>query len=111
VSVGRSRAWAAPLGGLVLLALPAASHDDTRGARFVDPDGANASDCLEHHEPCRSIQYALDVALPGNTIKVSEGVYDVTGVDPERFLFGTIHAQGGYEPAGHFDRGCTSGNR
>jgi choice-of-anchor B domain-containing protein len=103
VSVGRSRAWAAPLGGLVLLALPAASHDDTRGARFVDAEGANASDCLEHHEPCRSIEYALDVALPGNTIKVSEGVYDVTGIEPERFLFGTIHAQGGYEPAGHFD--------
>ncbi len=87
----------------MLLALPAASHDDTRGARFVDAAGANASDCLEHHEPCRSIEYALDVALPGNTIKVSEGVYDVTGIDPERFLFGTIHAQGGYEPAGHFE--------
>ncbi len=103
MSVGRSRAWAAPLGGLLILALPAASHDDTRGARFVDPGGANASDCLEHHEPCRSIEYALEVALPGNTIKVSEGVYDVTGIDPERYLFGTIHAQGGYEPGGHFE--------
>lgn len=103
MSSGRSRAWAAPLGGLLILALPAASHDDTRGARFVDPDGANASDCLEHHEPCRSIEYALEVALPGNTIKVSEGIYDVTGIDPERFLFGTIHAQGGYEPGGHFE--------
>ena len=103
MSIDRSRAWAAPLGGLLILALPAASHDDTRGARFVDPDGANASDCLEHHEPCRSIEYALEVALPGNTIKVSEGVYDVTGIDPERYLFGTIHAQGGYEPGGHFE--------
>ena len=73
------------------------------GARFVGSEGANASDCLEHHEPCRSIEYALEVALPGNTIKVSEGVYDVTEIDPERFLFGTIHAQGGYEPAGHFE--------
>ena len=99
----RNRAPAALLGGLFILALPAASHDDTRGARFVDSEGVNAADCLEHHEPCRSIQYALEVALPGNTIKVSEGVYDVTGIDPERFLFGTIHAQGGYEPAGHFE--------
>ncbi len=103
MNAGRSRAPAALLGGLLILALPAASHDDTRGARFVDPEGANASDCLEHHEPCRSIQYALEVALPGNTIKVSEGVYDVSGIDPERFLFGAIHAQGGYEPAGHFE--------
>jgi hypothetical protein len=71
--------------------------------RAVDPEGVNASDCLEHHEPCRSIQYALEVARPGNTIKVAEGIYDVTGVDPESFLFGLIHAQGGYEPGGHFE--------
>jgi choice-of-anchor B domain-containing protein len=89
--------------GLAVLALPASSHDDTLGARFVDPDGANASDCLEHHDPCRSLQYALEVAEPGNTIKVAEGIYDVAGVDPERFLFGLVHAQGGYEPGGHFE--------
>jgi choice-of-anchor B domain-containing protein len=89
--------------GLAVLALPASSHDDTLGARFVDPDGANASDCLEHHDPCRSLQYALEVAEPGNTIKVAEGIYDVGGVDPERFLFGLVHAQGGYEPGGHFE--------
>lgn len=91
------------LAALVLLALPASSHDDTLDARFVDTGGANATDCLEHHEPCRSIQYALEVAGPGNTIKVAEGVYDVTGLDPERFLFGVNHAQGGYEPGGHFE--------
>ena len=89
--------------GLVLLVAPGVSHDDTLGARFVDPDGANATDCLEHHEPCASIQYALSQARPGNTVKVSAGIYDVTGVEPERFLFGTIHAQGGYEPGGHFE--------
>jgi choice-of-anchor B domain-containing protein len=91
------------LSGLVLLAAPVSSHDDTLGARFVDPDGANASECLEHHEPCASIQYALSQARPGNTLKVSAGIYDVTGVEPESFLFGTIHAQGGYEPGGHFE--------
>jgi hypothetical protein len=56
-----------PLLGLLLLGLPAASpHDDSLGARFVDSAGANASDCLEHHEPCRTIQYALAQAGPGN---------------------------------------------
>jgi choice-of-anchor B domain-containing protein len=91
------------LATLVLLVGPVSSHDDALGARFVGPDGANASECLEHHEPCASIQYALSQARPGNTVKVSAGVYDVTGVDPERFLFGTIHAQGGYAPGGHFE--------
>lgn len=93
----------AAVAGVVLLIAPVASHDDTRGARYVGPDGANATDCLEHHDPCLSIQYALEQAGPGNTIKVAEGIYDVTGIDPERFLFGTVHAQGGYEPGGHFE--------
>lgn len=92
------------LAGLLLLGLPASSHDDTRGARFVDPDGVNASDCLEHHEPCRSIQFALEIAEPGNTVKVTAGIYDMSGIEPESFLFGVNHAQGGYEPGGHFDR-------
>ena len=58
------------LAGLALLVVPVSSHDDTLGARFVDAGGADAADCLEHHEPCASIQYALARARPGNTIKV-----------------------------------------
>ncbi len=103
VSARRASGTLAALAGLVVLALPAGSHDDTRGARYVGPEGANATDCLEHHDPCLSIQYALEQAGPGNTIKVAAGVYDVTGLDPERFLFGANHAQGGYEPGGHFE--------
>lgn len=100
---GPAAARLAGLAGLLWLVFPASSHDDTRGARFVDPDGVNASNCLEHHEPCRSIQYALDIAEPGNTVKVAAGIYDMSGVDPESFLFGVNHAQGGYEPHGHFE--------
>ena len=90
--------------GLLLWGGPAwSSHDDSIGARYVDPQGLNAADCIEHHEPCRSIQYALSRAEPGNTVKVAAGIYDMSGVEPETFLFGVIHAQGGYEPGGHFD--------
>jgi len=80
------------------------SHDDSIGARYVDLRGINAADCLEHHEPCRSLQYALSRAEPGNTIKVAAGIYDLSGLDPESYLFGTIHAKGGYGPGGHFDQ-------
>jgi choice-of-anchor B domain-containing protein len=93
----------AGIAGLLCLVFPASSHDDTRGARFVEPDGIDATNCLEHHEPCRSIQYALEIAEPGNTVKVAAGIYDMSGVDPESFLFGVNHAQGGYEPHGHFE--------
>jgi choice-of-anchor B domain-containing protein len=96
----RSLPWTGLL--LVGVTMISSSHDDTLGARFVDPDGVNASDCLEQHDPCRSIQYALAQAEPGNTVKVATGIYDMSGVEPESFLFGVIRAQGGYE-GGHFE--------
>jgi choice-of-anchor B domain-containing protein len=91
------------LAALAALGGPASSHDDTIGARYVDGGGINAEDCLDHHDPCRSLQYALARAEPGNTIKVSAGIYFVGGMDPESFLFGANHAKGGYQPGGHFD--------
>ena len=80
-----------------------ASHDEDLGARFVQPSGANATDCLDHDVPCRSIQYALAQAEPGNTVRVAAGIYDMSGVDPETFLFGTNKAAGGFTPADHFE--------
>ena len=79
-----------------------ASHDDELGARFVRGDGVDASSCVDHDVPCGSIQFALAQAEPGNTVKVAEGVYDMTGVDPESFLFGVTKAAGGYAADDHF---------
>jgi choice-of-anchor B domain-containing protein len=79
-----------------------ASHDDELGARFVDGDGADASNCVDHDVPCASIQFALAQAEAGNTVKVAEGIYDMTGVDPESFLFGLRKAAGGYDEEDHF---------
>ena len=79
-----------------------ASHDDELGARFVQLVGEDATDCLDHDTPCESIQYALAQAEPGNTVKVAAGIYDLTGVEPERFLFGTVKAAGGYSEDDHF---------
>lgn len=93
---------ALPWSGLLLASVAMSSHDDTLGARFVASHGVNGSDCLAHHDPCRSIQYALAQAEPGNTIKVAAGIYDVSGVEPETFLFGVIKAQGGYLEAEHY---------
>lgn len=90
--------------GVLAVGPPAmASHDDSIGARYVDGGGANASECLDHHEPCRSLRYALLRAEPGNTIKMTAGIHYVGGIDPESFLLGPVHAKGGYEPGGHFD--------
>jgi choice-of-anchor B domain-containing protein len=80
----------------------ALTHDDTVGARFVQSDGTNASDCLDHDAPCQSIQFALSKAEPGNTVKVGAGIFDLSGVAPETYLFGTIKAAGGYAEEDHF---------
>ena len=91
-----------PLFLLILLPLVAtlqASHDESLGARFVDPQGADTSNCLDHHAPCRSLAYALSQALPGNTVRVGAGAYDLRLVDPESFLWGPIKARGGFGEA------------
>jgi choice-of-anchor B domain-containing protein len=80
----------------------AANHDESIGARFVQPGGVDADDCLDHHAPCVSIQYALARAEPGNTVKVGAGIFDLSGVDPETFLHGPVHATGGYGDADHY---------
>jgi choice-of-anchor B domain-containing protein len=79
-----------------------ASHDESVGARFVQPGGIDAGTCLDHHDSCVSIHYALRQAEPGNTIKVGAGVYDMTGISPETFLYGPVHAVGGFDSADHY---------
>jgi choice-of-anchor B domain-containing protein len=92
------------LAGMLGFGSPTArAHDDSIGARYVSAGGINAQECLEHHEPCRSLRYALAQAEPGNTVKVAAGIYHVGAIEPESFLFGPVHAKGGYEPDGHFD--------
>src|SRR5262245_2196537 len=80
----------------------AANHDESVGARFVQPGGVDAGNCLDHHAPCVSMQYALAQAEPGNTVKVGAGIFDLSGVDPETFLHGPVHATGGYGDADHY---------
>jgi choice-of-anchor B domain-containing protein len=79
-----------------------ASHDESVGARFVQPGGADAGNCLDHHAPCVSVRYALTQAAPGNTVKVGAGIHDLSGIDPETFLHGPVHATGGYGDADHY---------
>lgn len=97
-----ARILAAALAAAAVLTTSHASHDESVGARFVQPGGADAGDCLDHHAPCISIRYALAQARPGNTVKVGAGVFDLSGIDPETYLHGPVHAAGGYDAADHY---------
>src|ERR1044072_5716899 len=92
---------------LLLLAplLPAAlvqGHDDVIGTRFVAPEGEDAGDCDDNHEPCRTLLYALGQVDPGDAIKLATGTYDLTGVDIERLALGKEGVRGGYSAEDHF---------
>lgn len=56
----------------------AAPATDTRYVATTGVDTGNA--CSSSYTPCRSVQHAVDVATPGDTIKVASGVYSETVV-------------------------------
>lgn len=70
---------------LILCALASAliftfASPDARGqtTRYVATDGIDviSSDCSNPNDPCETIQYAHNVAAPGDTIQIAPGVYD-----------------------------------
>lgn len=55
--------------------------------RYVSPTGIDSGDCSSPIQPCRTIQYAVNKANIGDTIKVAQGVYRYDAlVDPCYFL-------------------------
>ncbi|MDY0020040.1 MAG: DUF1565 domain-containing protein, partial [Anaerolineae bacterium] len=68
--------------------------------RYVALSGTDSAACAATESACRTIQYAVDVAKEGDTIKVASGVYteinhhgDLTQVV---YLSKTVVLQGGY---------------
>ncbi|MEM4168174.1 MAG: hypothetical protein QXW98_06995, partial [Candidatus Caldarchaeum sp.] len=55
--------------------------------RYVSTTGIDSGDCSSPIQPCRTIQYAVNKASNGDTIKVAQGVYRYDAlVDPCYFL-------------------------
>jgi choice-of-anchor B domain-containing protein len=89
---------------LVVLAFAtlARADDDVATSLFVGASGIDSGDCDERDAPCGSLQFALSLAEPGQSIRVGAGIYDVRGVDPESFLWGVTKASGGWSAADDF---------
>ena len=75
----------------------------TIGALFVATTGSDAGNlCNDTATPCATVQHAVDVANPGDEIRVASGVY--TGVSARSnitqmvFLSKTVDIRGGYVP-------------
>lgn len=82
---------------------PAAIAQSGTGIIRVATTGNDASGCGAEANPCRTVQYAVDEALPGEEIRVATGVY--TGVQVRSaitqvvFISKTVVVRGGYTPA------------
>lgn len=77
--LGRARSL--PGWRLILLLVPVISPVLVINASYADPvirtvstRGIDAGDCIR--DPCRTIQFAIDTAADGDTIRVRQGVYE-----------------------------------
>src|SRR5437667_171538 len=55
-----------------------ANSQPVNGVLHVAMSGVDNSTCGSENEPCQTIQYAIDKAIPGDTIKLAAGVYSDT---------------------------------
>lgn len=80
----------------------ARADDDIATSLFVGASGIDGGDCDERDAPCGSLEFALSLAEPGQSIRVGAGIYNVRGIDPESFLWGVTRATGGWNAADQF---------
>ena len=68
--------------------------------RYVATSGVDVGDCADSAVPCRTVQYTVDVASEGDTIKAATGIYtDViarVGTTQVVYISKTVTIQGGY---------------
>jgi hypothetical protein len=100
---GEIRHLVGALGGLaVLVALMVLGNSARAQAttRYVATTGVDSGDCTDASNPCRAIQYAVDVAAEGDLIKVAAGVYQDmhqrAGVTQTVYISKTVTIRGGY---------------
>jgi hypothetical protein len=85
--------------GLVLAGLCLAGAADASpgaGVRYVSSAGSDSGSCTNPAAPCRTIQYAINAASPGDEIRISGGMYAVAGVVAD--INKGLVLVGGYSP-------------
>jgi nitrous oxidase accessory protein NosD len=91
--------WLALVAGL-FLSVGQASSLALAADRYVASGGIDFGDCDLATDPCGTLQYAVDVADPGDVVKVAEGVYDdingYGGLSQVVYISKTLTIQGGY---------------
>lgn len=70
------------------------------GPRYVAPNGTDSGDCTNSGTPCATPQHAVDVAIPGDEIRLATGTYTGVqmraGITQTVYLSKTLTIRGGY---------------
>jgi hypothetical protein len=89
LDVGLSQSWGPPV---------ARAENDVR---YVAPKGTdNSNPCADSDAPCATLQHAVDVANPGDEIRVASGIYmgvqARAGMTQVIYISKTVAIRGGY---------------
>lgn len=98
------------IGGLLYSATIYA-HGTEHPTRFIAPDGVDKGDCLDSHNPCRSMTYVVELANKGDTVRIAEGEYSSTGTDMFYLLSGLVKFEAGYSRKDHFQKRDTNAHQ
>ena len=93
--------FSASLALLLLVQPTPAGAQGTFTVRYVATTGTDfGNTCVDPANPCRTIQHAVDVANPGDEIRVATGVYTHTlqrnGITQSVYISKSLFLRGGY---------------
>jgi hypothetical protein len=88
---------------VALLALVDGASHALGTIRYVADTGVDGGDCTNPNPACRTIQFAVNAAAPGDLIKVAGGIYDDVSNDSIVNIDKTVTIRGGYTAPGFSD--------
>lgn len=89
-------ALAALIGLFALLGNPSSHVVAQSTLRYVSPEGEDKPSCTSPSDPCRTVQYAIRQAEPGDEIRVATGVYTATH-EPVASVDKSLLLRGGWD--------------
>ena len=80
------------------------AHSGAHPIRYIAPDGKDEGECGSPMKRCKTIFYTVNQSSKGDTIRVAQGDYEVSGDELLFLLSDIIEMKGGYSIKDNFKR-------